>query len=160
MWLKNWGWLKDFQLGPDYETAAVKARDHVERHTVIATDTLHKPLVLEEFGLPRDHEKYDPASPTATRDDYFGRMFNQVVDSCKAGRALQGANFWTWGGEGRAGAGKPDSAAALTGDPFCEPQGLNSVFDTDKSTQMVVAQANEKLAAIVSMDQRHGPRTG
>jgi len=82
------------------------------------------------------------------REDYFGRMFNQVADSCKAGRALQGANFWTWGGEGRASADKPDSAAALMGDPFCEPQGLNSVFDTDKSTLAVVAQANEKLAAL------------
>ena len=148
MWLKNWNWLKDPQLGPDYEKAAARAREHVEQHTVIATDTLHKPLVLEEFGLPRDHEIYDPASPATARDDYFGRMFNQVADSCKAGRALQGANFWTWGGEGRAGAGKPDSAAALMGDPFCEPQGLNSVFDTDKGTLAVVAQANEKLAAL------------
>ena len=66
----------------------------------------------------------------------------------RAGRAgrCRAANFWTWGGEGRAGAGKPDSATALTGDPFCEPQGLNSVFDTDKGTLAVVARANEKLA--------------
>jgi mannan endo-1,4-beta-mannosidase len=148
MWLKNWGWLADPQLGPALEVAAGKARDHVEQHTVLATDTLHKPLVLEEFGLPRDHEKYEPEAPTTARDDYFGRMFNQVAESCKAGRALQGANFWTWGGEGRAGAGKPESATALTGDPFCEPQGLNSVFDTDKSTLAVVARANEKLATL------------
>ncbi|MFZ1072961.1 MAG: mannanase [Verrucomicrobiia bacterium] len=148
MWLKNWGWLKDPQPGPDYEKAAARAREHVEQHNVIATGTLRKPLVLEEFGLPRDHEKYGPETPTTARDDYFGRMFNQVADSCKAGRALQGANFWTWGGEGRAGAGEPDSAAALTGDPFCEPQGLNSIFDTDKSTLAVVGQANEKLAAL------------
>ena len=147
MWLKNWGWLKDPQLGPDYETAAARAREHVEQHIVLATDTLHKPLVLEEFGLPRDHEKYAPDSPTAARDDYFRRMFNQVAESCQAGRALQGANFWTWGGEGRAGAGKPDSAGVLTGDPPCEPQGLNSVFDTDQSTLAVIIQANTKLAA-------------
>jgi mannan endo-1,4-beta-mannosidase len=148
MWLKNWGWLKDPQLGADYEKAAARAKDHVEKHTVLATDTLHKPLVLEEFGLPRDHEKYEPDSPVTARDDYFGRMFGQVAESCQAGRALQGANFWTWGGEGRAGAGKPESATALTGDPFCEPQGLNSVFDTDKSTLAVIAQANENLVKI------------
>jgi mannan endo-1,4-beta-mannosidase len=148
MWLKNWGWLKDPQLSAEYETAAIRARDHVEQHTVLATDTLHKPLVLEEFGLPRDHEKYEPGTPTTARDDYYGRMFQQVADSCAAGRALQGANFWTWGGEGRANGGKPYSAAVLTGDPPCEPQGLNSVFDTDTSTQAVVAQANEKLAAL------------
>jgi mannan endo-1,4-beta-mannosidase len=148
MWLKNWSWLNDPQLGPDYEKAAERAQDHVKKHTVLATDTLHKPLVLEEFGLPRDHENYSPDSPVTARDDYFSRMFNQVAESCRTGRALQGANFWTWGGEGRAGGRKPDSATALTGDPFCEPQGLNSIFDTDKSTLAVVAQANKKLAAI------------
>jgi len=149
MWLKNWGWLKDPQLGPDFETAAAKARDHVEQHTVLATDTLHKPLVLEEFGIPRDHEKYSPDSPTLARDEYYKRMFDQVADSCKAGRALQAANFWAWAGEGRPGAGgNMDSAAALMGDPFSEPQGLNSVFDSDQGTLAVIAQANEKLAAI------------
>ena len=55
------------------------------------------------------------------------------------------------GGRGlyeRAGVGKAESATALMGDPFCEPQGLNSVFDTDKSTLAVVAKANEKLMAL------------
>ena len=42
--------------GADFEMAAGRARDHVEQHTRIATDILKKPLVLEEFGLPRDHE--------------------------------------------------------------------------------------------------------
>jgi mannan endo-1,4-beta-mannosidase len=148
MWLKNWGWLKDPQLSEEYENAAARARDHVEEHTKIATDTLRKPLVLEEFGLPRDHEKYEPTAPTTARDDYFRRMFDQVADSCEAGRALQGANFWTWGGEGRAKPGDLDLTTTLTGDPFCEPQGLNSVFETDKSTLGVVARANEKLASI------------
>ncbi len=147
MWLKNWRWLEDFQLGPDFETAAARARDHVEQHNVLATNTLHKPLVLEEFGLPRDHEQYGSGTPTAARDEYFRRMFAQVAESCQAGRALQAANFWTWGGEGRVG-DSMSSAGGLMGDPFCEPQGLNSVFDTDKSTLAVVAQANKKLAAI------------
>lgn len=149
MWLKNWGWLKDFVLGPAYDKAAARAKAHVEEHTMLATDTLHKPLVLEEFGLPRDHGKYSPGSPTTARDDYYRRMFDQVADSCRAGRALQGANFWAWGGEGRAGSGPKDTATRLMGDPFSEPQGLNSVFNTDKSTLAVIARANEKLAAIV-----------
>jgi mannan endo-1,4-beta-mannosidase len=148
MWLKNWGWLTDPKLGPEFEVAAGKARDHVEQHTVLATDTLKKPLVLEEFGLPRDHEKYEPEAPATARDEYYRRMFDQVAESCKAGRALQGANFWTWAGEGRAGNTNPYSTGTLTGDPFCEPQGLNSVFDTDKSTLAVVARANEKLATL------------
>jgi len=41
-----------------------------------------------------------------------------------------------------------NSTAALLDDPFSEPQGLNSVFNTDKSTLAVIAQANKKLAAL------------
>ncbi len=145
MWLKNWGWLKVAQLGPEFEEAATKARDHVEMHTRLATDNLRKPLVLEEFGLPRDHERYEPGTSTAARDAYFERMFNQVAESCAAGRALQGANFWAWGGEGRANSSSGYTAASLMGDPFCEPQGLNSVYHDDTSTLKVIANANAKL---------------
>jgi mannan endo-1,4-beta-mannosidase len=148
MWLKNWSWLKDPALTPEFETAADRAHEHVESHTKIATETLKKPLVLEEFGLPRDHETYAPTTPTTARDEYYKRMFNQVAESCKAGRALQGANFWTWAGEGRASEKKGSTAASFTGDPFCEPQGLNSVFDTDKTTLEVIANANQQLAAM------------
>jgi mannan endo-1,4-beta-mannosidase len=150
MWLKNWGWLREPALSPEFEVAAERARAHVERHTALATDVLRKPLTLEEFGLPRDHERYEPGTPTTARDEYFSRMFGQVLESCQAGRALQGANFWAWGGEGRAGAGESGSAPAFTGDPFCEPQGLNSVFDTDKNTLSVIAKANRRLSTMAA----------
>ncbi len=148
MWLKNWSWLPKAELSPEFETAVTRAHDHVETHNKIATDTLKKPLVLEEFGLPRDHENYSPESPTTARDEYYRRMFDQVAESCRAGRALQAANFWAWAGEGRAGPTK-DSASAFLGDPPCEPQGLNSVFDTDHGTHQVITAANHKLAALV-----------
>ena len=147
MWLKNWGWLKEPQLGAEFETAAGKAREHVELHDRIATDILKKPLVLEEFGLPRDHETYAPGTPTTARDEYYRRMFEQVAESCRAGRALQAANFWAWAGEGRADA-PSGSAKSFLGDPPCEPQGLNSVFDTDVSTHAIIAAANKKLAGL------------
>jgi mannan endo-1,4-beta-mannosidase len=147
MWLKNWGWLKEPQLGAEFEIAAGKARAHVETHNRIATDILKKPLVLEEFGLPRDHESYAPGTPTTARDEYYRRMFEQVAESAQAGRGLQAANFWAWGGEGRADSPK-DSAGSFLGDPPCEPQGLNSVFETDTSTHAVIAAANKNLARL------------
>ena len=82
------------------------------------------------------------------RDDYYRRMFQCVVDSCRKGRALQGANFWAWGGEGRAREAARASAGALMGDPLSEPQGLNSVLDTDKNTHAVIAEHNDKLRAL------------
>jgi len=146
--LKNWSWLKEPMLGDEFEKAAIRARDHVEEHTKIATDILKKPLVLEEFGLGRDHEKYSPDSPTTARDEYYRRMFDQVAESCRAGRALQAANFWAWAGEGRAADKMGTTANAFTGDPFSEPQGLNSVFDTDTSTRAIIKAANQKLAVL------------
>lgn len=149
MWLKNWGWLAVPELSPEFEIAARRAHDHVEMHTQIATDILKKPLVLEEFGLPRDHENYSPASPVTARDEYYRRMFEQVAGSCRAGRALQAANFWAWGGRGRA-SSAPGSAGKYLGDPPCEPQGLNSVFDTDLSTHAIIAAANQKLSTLAT----------
>src|ERR1039457_6420107 len=37
---------------------------------------------MEEFGLPRHHDKYWPDSPTTSRDEYYRRMFDQVAESC------------------------------------------------------------------------------
>jgi mannan endo-1,4-beta-mannosidase len=148
VWPRNWGWIKAPELSsPEFETAAEKARDHVATHIKIATETLKKPLVLEEFGLPRDGEKYSPDSPTLARDEFYRRMFKLVTDSCEAGHALQAVNFWAWGGEGRVSAEK-NSAAKFLGDPFHEPQGWNSVFDTDTSTQHIIAEANKKLSRL------------
>jgi mannan endo-1,4-beta-mannosidase len=63
---------------------------------------------------------------------------------------LQAANFWSWAGEGRAADKMGTTASAFTGDPFSEPQGLNSVFDTDTSTRVIITAANRKLAALTA----------
>ncbi len=148
IWLKNWGWLKDPCLSDDFERATARARDHLEMHNALATDQLHKPLVLEEFGMPRDHENYDPSSPTTARDEYYRRMFQLVVASGRAGRALQAANFWAWAGEGRAGEGRAAATTTLMGDPFFEPQGLNSVLDTDHTTLDVIRKFSRMLSSV------------
>ncbi|HEX7652587.1 MAG TPA: mannanase [Verrucomicrobiae bacterium] len=145
MWLKNWSWIQEIKLGPGFETAADKAREHVAMHDRLATEILRKPLVLEEFGLPRDGEAYAPGTPTTARDEYYRRMFAQVAAASEAGRALQAANFWAWGGAGRPGR-EAYTASAYLGDPLCEPQGLNSVYDTDDKTCAVIRQANQVLA--------------
>ncbi|MDD5151987.1 MAG: hypothetical protein PHC28_16160 [Flavobacterium sp.] len=60
---------------------------------------------------------------------------------------LQAANFWGFGGEGKAVTldGKWKPGDPLTTDPPQEPQGLNSVFSTDKSTLEIVKKYNLEL---------------
>ena len=91
VWARNWGWIKAPELSsPEFESAAEKARNHIDMHIKNRDRRLEKTsLVLEEFGLPRDGEKYSPDSPTLARDEYYRRMFKQVIESCEAGHALQ-----------------------------------------------------------------------
>lgn len=146
LWVKNWGWLKEPRLGPQYEEAAARAVRHVEQHIALA-EQLGKPLVLEEFGISRDDESTDPASPTAMRDDYYEKMFHCVLDSCKAGGALQAANFWVWSGEGSLEALRQNRAGNT---PFREPVDYNGVLSTDRTTLAVIRQHNAELAKLVS----------
>ena len=46
IWPKNWGWLEEGK-------ALKKSVQYIEDHVVVAR-RLNKPLVIEEFGLPRD----------------------------------------------------------------------------------------------------------
>lgn len=145
VWVKNWSWLTEPRLGAQYEQAVAQALAHVEEHVVLATDTLRKPLTMEEFGIARDGESLDPASGVTMRNDYYRKMFGRVAVACQAGRALQGVNFWAWSGEGRPRAHERNAAEVFMGDPFSEPQGLNSVLDTDLSTLKVIAECNTQL---------------
>jgi mannan endo-1,4-beta-mannosidase len=95
VWVKNWNWLTEFRLGPQYEAAAARALAHVEQHIRMA-EKAGKPLIMEEFGIPRDDESLVASGATRMRDDYFCRMFGLVTASQKAGGRLQGANFWAW----------------------------------------------------------------
>lgn len=146
LWVKNWGWLKEARLGPQYEEAAARAVRHVEQHIGLA-EQLGKPLVMEEFGIGRDDESTDPDSPTAMRDDYYERMFHCVLDSCKARGALQAANFWVWSGEGSLEALRQRRAGNKN---FREPADHNDVLHTDRTTLEVIRQHNAELSQLVS----------
>ena len=135
LWALNWGWYNPYNSATTYISALAKAKDYIQTHLAFA-HTLHKPLTMEEYGLPRDLQNYDAGSSTAYRDQYYDALLQLIYDSAAAGAPIAGSNFWGWGGEARS----PNSDFTWrTGDPFmCDPpmeaQGLNSVFDTDSST--------------------------
>ncbi len=77
-----------------------KVKTYLDENLNLAID-IGKPIVLEEFGLSRDYENYDPTSPVEIKDQYYDFMFSYVLESINAGSNLVGTNFWAWGGEGR-----------------------------------------------------------
>lgn len=136
LWPKNWGWLSGEDMPGTIERSLDRAVRYVDQHLEQAR-ALGKPLVLEEFGLPRDGASLQPGSPTTFRDRFYAALFEQIERSVGAGGPLCGSNVWTWGGVGRA--QHPDAQwrggdTHYTGDPPQEPQGLNSIFDVDATT--------------------------
>ena len=137
IWPKNWGWFRDTATARSLPTVLANTRAYVQRHAAVAT-RLHKPLVIEEFGLPRDGQVFAPAASTAWRDEYYTMLFGLQHEP--GGQAIAGYNFWAFGGTARPIPGQTfwKSGDAYMGDPGGEEQGLNSVFDSDNSTWAVI----------------------
>ncbi len=145
MWPYNWGWAPQDSLSESLERAKANSKAYIDEHMVLARK-YRKPAVMEEFGFPRDGFRFSRESTTATRDAYYEYIFGLITDKDLYDGLFAGANFWAWGGfaqpaEDHVFWQKGDD---YTGDPAQEEQGLNSVFDTDTTIEVIRA-ANEKL---------------
>jgi mannan endo-1,4-beta-mannosidase len=145
IWPKNWSWIKPDSIPQTVEGAILKTNDYIAKHLGIAI-LLKKPLVIEEFGLPRDNHKYGLENPTHARDQYYTNIFDQVYSCAQQKGAIAGCNFWSWGGLARPRADRVNWQPGddLMGDPGQEEQGLNSVFDTD-TTMLIMKEYNSKI---------------
>jgi mannan endo-1,4-beta-mannosidase len=136
IWAKNWSWIKADSVVQNVDNAIDKTNNYINEHLKIAAD-LHKPLVIEEFGYPRDNHSFDVESATTARDKYYDYIFGCIIAHETGNSNLAGCNFWSWGGFGRAKHLNWEKGDDYLGDPSQEEQGLNSVFDTDKTVELV-----------------------
>ncbi|MBF4472874.1 cellulase family glycosylhydrolase [Flavobacterium sp. HJJ] len=146
IWPKNWNWFKADNAEKTLPATMENAGIYIDKH-IKAAQNLKRPIIIEEFGLPRENENLTSTSSAANRDVFYNYIFNRVAESVAKKDVLQAANFWGFGGEGKAvtADGKWNSGDPLTTDPPQEPQGLNSVFSTDKSTLEIVKKYNSKF---------------
>ena len=133
IWPLNWGWVAGDDLPGTWPGGKARVEDYLAVHTRLAED-MHKPLLIEEFGFPRDGEAYAPDTTTTYRARYYRTIYDAVEQSWREGGALQGSNFWAWNGEARARHADyrfVDGDRAYMGDPPHEPQGWYGNFDSD-----------------------------
>jgi len=140
VWPYNWQWARQDSLLADIPSACLKTADYLRPHLEIAR-RIKKPLVIEEFGFPRDGFSFSPSSTTHARDQYYQYVFS-LVDSEPA---VSGCNFWAWGGEARPRHEQWQVGDPYMGDPAQEQQGLNSVFDCDTTTLEIVKASHAHL---------------
>ncbi len=145
LWPYNWSWARKDFLIEDLPNAKANTKDYIDRHLEICA-RLKKPLVMEEFGYPRDDFKFSLGTPTKGRDGFYKYVFSLVADNAEQGGYFAGCNFWGWGGFA-----KPKHELQwqvgddYTGDPAQEQQGLNSVFSGDKSTLKVIKSQVDRM---------------
>jgi mannan endo-1,4-beta-mannosidase len=153
IWPYNWRWLGPASgpltngLAKNGETSVVDSVPFASRMTRAYMDRcwdvvkdLNKPMVLEEFGYPRDGYRIELNSTTQGRDSYYEYAFS-LMDEGK----LQGCCFWAWGGYAQPKHVRWQPWDDYVGDPAQEEQGLNAVFASDTTTLEVIRRAAEKL---------------
>lgn len=147
VWAKNWGWFEGDKIAEGFPNVIEKATAYVKDHIAVA-EKLNKPLVIEEFGLPRDKQSFDIDSTTALRDEYYEKMFAFVLSSAKSDGVLAGANFWAFGGTSRPIKNQIfwKTGDDYMGDPPMEEQGLNTVFDSDKTTWAIINKYSKTIS--------------
>jgi mannan endo-1,4-beta-mannosidase len=115
------------------------------QHEAIAKK-IEKPLIIEEFGLPRDSISFSTKSSTIFRDKFYSEIFLLWQKSKQQSGNIAACNFWAFGGTARP---IPNQifwkkGNDYMGDPPMEEQGLNTVFDTDESTWKLINSFKNK----------------
>jgi|GEM_PF-98952 len=144
IWPYNWGWAPADSLSEKAEAAQLQSKQYIDEHLEIA-QKYGKPLVLEEFGYPRDGFRFDKSATTQARDTYYQYIFSLITDRTAQSAGLTGCNFWAWGGLAAPKHLYWQRGDDYTGDPAQEQQGLNWVFMSDSTTIAIIRTANQQL---------------
>ena len=134
IWPKNWGWLNPETMSADMPVVLANTAKYIKRHEAAAA-RLKKPLVVEEFGLPRNDHSFSPSASVDLRN-----MFYKLILDAWNAKGVAGLNFWAFGGTGRPVPGQVfwKEGDDYLGDPPMEEQGLNTVFDSDTATWLLI----------------------
>lgn len=136
IWPKNWSWINQQDIPGSVERASKLAEGYLAEHIALAVE-LNKPIVLSEFGFPRDNHRYDREDPVVARNAFFCNIFNHLAASAQNSGNFAGCNIWAWGGFARPQHIFWEPGDDYCGDPAQEEQGLNSVFAQDETVTLI-----------------------
>lgn len=131
IWPYNWNWVRADSLEEDLDSALVKTDAYIAENLAVARRH-GLPMVVEEFGFPRDGFSDSREAATTCRDRYYAHIFAKVAD-----HTLDGVNFWGWSGFAQPAHSQWERGDDYTGDPAQEAQGLNGVYVTDSTIEII-----------------------
>ena len=130
IWPYNWSWARADSLAADLPGACAKTDEYIAAHVALA-QKYGQPVVVEEFGFPRDGFSPERTATTESRDTYYRHLFSKV------GKEIAGANFWGWSGFARPRHTQWERGDDYAGDPAQEAQGLNGVYVDDTTVEII-----------------------
>ena len=81
LWPYNWGWAHERTLRKDFEQSCRNTKQYIDEHLQLAS-RLGKPVVMEEFGFPRDGFSFSQESTTiALCSDWWPTMPSRAATS-------------------------------------------------------------------------------
>ncbi|MBR5853995.1 MAG: cellulase family glycosylhydrolase [Alistipes sp.] len=147
VWPYNWKWMRGDNMVADLDRSCQNTKEYIDMHIGLG-HSINKPVVVEEFGMPRDNMDFHKGSPVVCRDKYYTFVFDLILNDKENNGPFAGCNFWSWGGFAKTNVEDHEYWAKgddYTGDPAQEQQGLNSIFVEDSSTLNIIREANERL---------------
>ena len=140
IWPKTWNWYDGSSLASIADTTLDKTVAYIQAHAKICKE-INKPLIIEEFGLHRDGNKFNPESAVQNRNVYYGLVLNEIKNS-----NLSGFNFWGAIAlpENVNKEGFMRANSAYSADPPQEEQGLYGVYTSDSSTWQLIRSFRPK----------------
>lgn len=133
IWPYNFGWVNDEHLQRGLRGVLELTDWYIGAHAY-AIAPYHKPLVLEEFGYPRDGHSFSHLSSTTCRDRFYSHIFAVLL---RKHSPLQGVNFWGWTGTAIPVHQVWQPGDPFTGDPAHEPQGFYGVYSHDTTVPLI-----------------------
>lgn len=147
VWPYNWKWMRGDNMVADLDRSCANTKEYIDMHIDLGR-SINKPVVVEEFGMPRDNMDFHKGSPVVCRDKYYTFVFDLILKDKEQNGPFAGCNFWSWGGFAKTNVEDHEYWAKgddYTGDPAQEQQGLNSIFFEDRSTLNIIREANRRL---------------
>jgi len=142
IWPYNWEWVSAPDVERGVDAAISNTMEYLEPHLEYGRRT-SRPVVVEEFGFPRDGFQFSRESSVSGRNRYYSALFD-LLKSRPANFA--GLNFWAWGGFGDPAHVSWQPGDDYLGDPAQEQQGLNSVFFSDSETIELIRETARSLS--------------
>lgn len=140
LWPKTWNWYDGIDSNAIADSTLVKSKNYIQLHSQLCKK-MNKPLVIEEFGLHRDKNKF-----TIDYDVKYRNIFFQYLLNLGEKYDISGYNFWGSFGyrDNRLTSNFWKMGLPYSADPPQEEQGLYGVFMTDTSTWDIIKEYNLK----------------